>query len=354
MGVVLAPANGKGAALRLIEAGAREIYFGFHDENWTWCFGNADINRMSGFGTQANVLTFEQLLDEIVAVREVYDASQVSLFCTFNSALYTTEQADFIAENYLEMLANAGLTGIIVSGPRLIQAAHGLSLTTVASTMCSVYNEDIARYYRDCGIKRAILPRDLTLAEINAIVHAVPELEYEAFLMRNGCVFADSHCLGLHRADCPSLCRTLRESAWWEIPFAEGTRGAQGAEGAQDAAEQEAAEQDAHTRKTRETYLDRRIETGRQHKDVFHINTCGLCALWRLEQTGITAYKVVGRSDRLEDLCRDVALTCENLAIAQKCDSESAYLERMTRPENILALCANQGLSCYYPECRFD
>ncbi len=350
MGVVLAPANGKGAAMQLIEAGAREIYFGFHDENWTWHFGNADINRMSGFGTQANVLTFEELCDEIATVRSAYDAAQVSLFCTFNSALYTTAQAAFIAENYLKALAGAGLTGIIVSGPQLIEAAHALALTAVASTMCSVYNEDIARYYRDCGIQRAILPRDMTLAEIDAVVRAVPDLEYEAFLMRNGCVFADSHCLGLHRADRPSLCRTLRENAWWEVPFADDAESAS----TRQADAQEAENRNTHARKVRETYLDQRIECGRLHKDIFHINTCGLCALWRLEQTGITAYKVVGRSDLLEDLCRDVALTSENLAIAQECDSEAAYLERMERPDGIRALCANQGLSCYYPEIRFD
>ncbi len=353
MGVILAPANGKGAALRLIEAGADEIYFGFYSEEWEFRFGGADINRMSGFGKRANVLSFDDLCEEIASVRSaekksrnnISDGSndsngakdgtandssgaqtlQTRLFCTFNSATYTAEQITYITEHYLDKLASAGLTGIIVSDPQLIDAAHDVSLDVVASTMCSVYNEDIARFYQKCGVKRAILPRDLSLAEIESIVHAVPHLEYETFLMRNGCVFADSHCLGLHRTNCPSMCRTLRENSWWEIPASAPFE---------------------------EAFIDCRIESGQLHKQWFHENTCGLCAIWRLEQANIHAYKVVGRSDALEDICADVALACENVAIAQTCDSESEYLMRMVRPDSIQTLCANRGLSCYYPEVR--
>ncbi len=339
MGVALAPANGRGAAALLIDAGAREIYLGFHDEAWTRTFGNADLNRMSGFGRQANVLTFEQLCDEIASVRERFapgaaalDGAQgahepLRLYCTFNAAAYTSAQIDFVAERYLPALAEAGLDGIIISDPQLIEAAHSAKLGVVASTMCSVYNEDIARFYLDRGVRRVIVPRDLSLAEIEAIMKAVPELEYEAFLMRNGCVFADSHCLGLHRANCPSMCRTLRESPWWEIPL------------------DDAPDADEHVR--------RRIESGRLHKDRFHQSTCGLCALWRLEQAGVNAYKVVGRSDGIDDLCRDVALVARNIESAQSCESEQDYLAAMERPDDILELCGNESLSCYYPEVRF-
>ncbi|MFQ9178587.1 MAG: U32 family peptidase [Eggerthella lenta] len=76
----------------------------------------------------------------------------------------------------------------------------------VASTMCGVYNADIARFYRRLGCTRVIIPRDVSLDEIEAIVRAVPGVEYEAFVMRNGCVFADGLCLGRHIEGRNALC----------------------------------------------------------------------------------------------------------------------------------------------------
>lgn len=323
MGVILAPANGAGTARQLVAAGAGEVYLGFHDEAWTSRFGeDADVNRMSGFGRVANALSFEGLLDEIAFLRA--EDRQVGIWCTFNSAQYTRAQRGWIASAYLPALAQAGASGVIVSGPELACAAADAGLRVVASTMCAIYNEDIARAYRDSGFSRVILPRDMALSEIEGVMAAVPELEYEVFLMRNGCVFADSHCLGLHRAEAPSLCRTLREAPWYEIPLScEGAR------------------------------LEARVENGRLYRGRFHESACGQCALWRLERAGATAYKVVGRCDDAESLCADVALTARNAEIARACASEEAYLAAMERPEGIAALCADAGLSCYYPEVRF-
>ncbi|MDO4501724.1 MAG: U32 family peptidase [Coriobacteriia bacterium] len=334
MGSVLAPANGKGAVIKLVAAGARELYLGFHDDAWTQAFGpDAPLNRLSGFGQTANSLSFEELLDEIFALNQTAPAlgvgphDPISTYCVFNAARYSSDQVRYIADRHLPQLADAGLTGVILSGPELIPAAHANGLAAVASTMCAIYHEDLARLYRDCGMDRIILPRDVTLDAIEQIRAAVPELEMEVFLMRNGCIFADSHCMGLHKADQLALCRTLREAPCWDqlsdllAPGQEGENAAQ--------------------------------ENDRLYKDRFHLNTCGLCALWRFEQLGVNAYKVVGRCDGLDDLCDDVELIARNIRIAQGCSSEQEYLERMERPEGLLELCANQGLSCYYPDVRF-
>ena len=356
MGVVLAPVNGKGSAARLVEAGAGELYWGFADAAWTDRFGRyACLNRMSGFGEEANSLSFEELLEEVRATRaqeaaraaepaagdapaaddagaaaaDGTAAGPLGLFCTFNSPHYSSEQLRFIAQRYLPQLAQAGLTAVIVSEPTLIPLAREAGLGAVASTMCSVYNEELARFYADAGATRIILPRDLALDEIERIVAAVPGPSYEVFLMRNGCAFADSHCLGLHRAGCPSLCRSLRTATRWEIPVADEDGTLAG-----------------------EDYLAQRWDAGTLHRERFHKSACGQCALWRMEQAGIAAYKVVGRGDHLDDLATDVALTERNLRIARCSATHEEYLERMHRPEWLRTLCRDEGLSCYYPEVR--
>ena len=331
MGVILAPVNGKGTALRLAKAGARELYMGFFDPAWTERFGQAAaLNRMSGFGQEANTLTFEELLQEVTqasAQQAAPDADALSFFCVFNAARYSTDQTAFIAQTYLPRLAQVGFTGIIVSGPELIDAAHEAGLTAVASTMCAIYNQDLARYYASCGIDRAILPRDVTLEDVEHVVSAVPQLRYEVFFMRNGCVFADSHCMGLHKAGCPSTCLALRGApSYNQLATFDGPR---------------------------PWAPDSFYGNDAAYRDQFHYSACGLCALWRFEQMGIDAYKVVGRGDDVSELERDVALAAQNLVIAQGCATEEEYLDRMVRPEGILELCAMEGMSCYYPESRF-
>lgn len=327
MGVALAPVNGRSNARLLLEAGARELYLGFYDSAWEATFGGAPLNRMSGFGAEANAFAFEDLLDEIASVRSLYAGGpwQPRLYCVFNSMGYTARQHDYIARAYLEPLAQAGATGIILSGPELVHEAHLHGLETVASTMTAAYNAESVRWLARQGIDRVILPRDLSLADIEAIVTEVPTVRYEVFLMRNGCVFADAHCMGLHRSGQPSVCCTLRSANAWRQSSAFVNDS--------DATERQ---------KTHALWANR-----------LHLNTCGLCALWRFEQLGIEAYKVVGRGDDVRDLAADVALVARNIARAHQCSSEHDYLATMDRPAGILALCENEGLSCYYPEVRF-
>ncbi|MDO4182221.1 MAG: U32 family peptidase [Coriobacteriia bacterium] len=331
MGVILAPVNGKGTAERLVKAGAQELYMGFYDPAWAETFGmGAALNRMSGFGQEANTLSFQELLEEVTNLQASLNDQHLEsprLYCVFNAAGYSATQLAYIRQHYLPHLREAGFAGIIVSGPDLIDAIHEQGMQALASTMCSIYNEELARYYLQRGIDRAILPRDLTLADIRSITAAVPQLEYEVFFMRNGCIFADSHCMGLHKAGCPSLCRSLRSAPAWNQYSAVGTQ--------QPLNPWASAEND------------------RLYREAFHQSACGLCALWRFEQMGISAYKVVGRGDNHTELFDDVTLSHANLRIAKDCATEAEYLQRMLRPEGIRWLCDNQGLSCYYPEVRF-
>ena len=44
---------------------------------------------------------------------------------------------------------------------------------------------------------------------------------------------------------------------------------------------------------------------------------------------GITAGKIVGRSDEWKNICEDIRIIHENVAIARTCKSEEEYLENM-------------------------
>jgi len=314
----LVPLNNASALHRLHEAGVGEVYVGFHDDEWERRFGAAELNRMSGFGREANPFSFQEMCALIAQAAE----RGMRAFVCFNATSYAPDQHAFIAETYLPQLSAAGAHGIIVSSQALIGAAREVGLGVTMSTIAGVYNARLAAHYRDRGATRVIIPRDVSVDEIAGIMEAVLELEYEVFLMRNGCMFSDSHCLGCHRKGKPSLCTSLRTGRW-RIAISEGEE---------------------------EGFLGRALENEQLLNDDYHRRTCGLCALWRFEQLGVDAYKVVGRGDDVDDLCFDAALVVRNAQLARECATEDDYLARMERPRDPGTLCGMRGLSCYYPD----
>ena len=318
----LVPLNNPDALPRLKEAGVGEVYVGFHDDGWTRRFGDAELNRMSGFGREANPFDFAQMCAQLSRARE----AGMRGFVCFNATSYTPEQNDFIADAYLPRLRDAGCHGVILSSQALIGAAREQGLAVTVSTIAGAYNSRLVAHYRDRGATRIIVPRDLSIEEIAEIMREAPGIEYEVFLMRNGCLFSDSHCLGCHRLGHPSLCRSLRSGAWTVFPQSEEA--------------------------TREGFLERAWNNEQVLNDKYHRRTCGLCALWRFEQLGVAAYKVVGRGDDVDDLCLDAALVTRNAALARSCATEAEYLTQMELPRDPATLCGTRGLSCYYPEVR--
>lgn len=327
----LVPLNSPNAIPRLHEAGVEEIYVGFHDDGWDKRFGLAELNRMSGFGNEANPFNFDEMC------RQIERATQLDMrgLVCFNATSYTPAQIDHIAQSYFAQLAEAGASGVILSSQALMPAARAAGLGIVISTIAGVFNARIASYYRGLGATRIILPRDLSCDEVASIVQTSPAMEFEVFMMRNGCMFSDSHCLGRHRAGKPSLCMSLRTGMWSITPTAQTPQ----------ASEQPGASNE---------FLERARYNEWLMNTHYHRRTCGLCALWRFEQLGIAAYKVVGRGDDVEDLIADASLVVRNTAIARECASETEYLERMELPRIPETLCGMNGLSCYYPELSTD
>lgn len=316
---ILVPLNNMEHIDDYIAAGAGEFYIGFYDEEWTSKFGDfADINRMSGFKENANPFSLEEVIEIINTVKN----KGMLIYVTFNSSIYSEEQLCEI-KKYFIALKEAGVDGVIVSCIELVEIADKLELPVVVSTISGVYNTQIAKFYRDKGTKRIIIPRDLSVDEIETIIKEVPDVEYEVFMMRNGCMFSDANCLGMHRNESCSICGSLI-SADSQIHI-----------------------KDNNFKKRHNTELNDLIYT-----KSFHEYACGLCSIYRFVKMNITACKIVGRTDEWKNICNDIRYVKQNLEIAESCKSQEEYLERMQLPEDSRLMC-KLGLSCYYPEMRF-
>ncbi len=317
---ILVPFKGQAKIEDFINAGAKEFYLGFYDENFTDKFGKyTDLNRMSGFSKRANPFTFKECIESINKINN----SGGSAFLTLNSSAYSQPIINYIKENYLPGLKDSKVSGIITSDLHLARAIREFDIPIVASTICGIYNSDIAKAYFNNGFHRIIVPRDLSLNEIKEITEELPEAEYEVFFMRNGCVFSDCYCLGMHRRECGATCYFIKH----------------------------------HPRRfvTNKVSFEDRQEIDLNNKiynETFHKETCGLCALYRLMDYNIGSLKIVGRSDNPSEIIRDIKLINTNIEIAQQSSDEEEYLKNMKFPDNRSTKCIS-GLSCYYPEVRF-
>lgn len=318
---ILVPVSNKEYVDSYIKAGADELYLGFHDEKWEEKFGPySDINRMSGFKKIANPYSLSQLLQIITDLK----MEQKHVFVTLNANTYSSNQIKYMEKNYFPYFAETKIDGIIFSDINAMIAAKKLGLHPVASTMCSIYNSDIAEIYYRIGVRRMILPRDVSLEEIKSICKKFPDVEFEAFFMRNGCIFSDGYCLGMHREECGATCTyTSHGRSHYQHNFFSFS--------------------DHHDVDVND-YL---------YRTTFLKTACGMCALYRLNQAGIKSLKIVGRADNHEAICRDIALSKRNIEIMNSSNSEKEYLDKMNFPEGFPQIC-RMGLCCYYPEIRFE
>lgn len=314
---ILVPFNDESFLTSFLESGAEEFYMGFYDPEWAEKFGAfSDLNRLTLFKDTANRYT----IDDIGRISNSLHDAGASLYITMNAPGYSAEQLEWISA-YLKKLGEFKVDGVISSVPELIPLIRGEGMKAVASTMCGIMNRDLAGWYREQGMQRIILPREMTTPEIADVIQAEPQLEYEVFFMRNGCHYADYSCLGMHGGEKGALCYSIRHG-------------------------------DAEILSRDSSFAERLQETHEVFCREFHAFACGQCAVYRFMEMGVSALKIVGRLDDMEEVLTDIQLTSENIRIASQCGSEEEYFRYMQMPGDPVSYC-NRGYSCYYPEVRW-
>ncbi len=313
---ILAPIND---IKDILDFDAEELYLGFYDEEFNKLFGKyANLNRMTNFHQKANKYSFNEVLDLITLAHE----NNKRIFITFNGEVYSDEMLLYIRK-YFVILKDYDVDGVITADLGITKLALEYNLKPVISTIAGIYNSDILNFYKELGVKRVILPRDLTIDEISRIVSKHPDMEYEVFFMRNGCRFSDSHCLGLHASSQKSLCAHLKDlpmsTSFFDYNFL-----------------------DIH-----DFEVNNHI-----YNHYFHNYACGLCALYIFLKLNICSLKIVGRYEDRNSIKEEINLIKENIIIAKNSNSNKEFLDHMMFPKFSYKSC-KMGLGCYYPEIRF-
>lgn len=293
-----------------VKAGADEFFCGYVPFSWAEKYGVIHpLNRREVlfYNVQIGSMSELQILKKMVD----YYGKPVKL--TFNSLYYTGEQYPVIAEIITQCMA-AGFENFIIADPALILylRQQKINCGIHLSGETAEVNRGMLEQMLPFGIRRVIFHRKNSLEDMQSCIKEADfPHEYEAFILNELCHFSGAFCNSLHCDELTHLCRVPYELG--NLHKKEET----------DATQKDVAETD-------------RIQ-GKEGKglpleeDGYLTGStgCGLCALYRMKQVGITHLKLVGRGNYTDFMEKDIRQLRKALDILEKSDNELQYQRKM-------------------------
>lgn len=311
---ILAPLRSSDEVAALCDAGAHEFYCGLTPPGWSERFGQAAVHRRNA--TSAGVPSVEDLR------RIIRLAHPRPVFATLNAPAYPAGAVSYLVEFGRMLVDEVGVAALIVAEWELLFALceSGLAPRLHISSLATCRNPGAAAFYRSLGVSRVILPRHMTLAEIEET--AIPGLEWEIFVLNDGCAFEEGICATTHAFK--PYCIDDR------IEAASGRLG-----------------------ERYEFWKWTLNNCGCQTSRGYTLGPCGLCALPRLARFDIASLKVVGREASLARKAASVRLTAIALDLVERGARPESIREAIVAERGAPELCKDAHL-CYYPDVWTD
>lgn len=314
-------------------AGADEFYCSVLPPNWLQRFNTSAISRRA-FG---NLPEFDDLGR---AVETAHNLDK-RLHLVINAQQYTEAQSLALIEMARMFDAMSG-DALIVGDPALLYqlAQENFNLSLHLSSIASCRNRDAVEFFSELGVKRVIFPRDMTLQEMTTIARELPQIEFETFILNDGCAFDEGSCHTIHLPGnlggpiCIDNYRTHYRSTD-ESPLT--------------TAELSLIEENDTLY---QNWLWHRFSCGFSvTDDGYPYGPCGLCAIPMLLESGITAVKIAGRDSPTERKVKSVQMVREVLDKYKRSRAEEQANDFAIAMRNTPEYC-DQGYMCYYPESR--
>jgi putative protease len=277
---ILTPINSPEEVEMLVGNGAEEFYCGLSPEEWVSRHGMAVwLNRRSPMGGNIRSLA---ALNQLV--RNAHD-HRIPVYLTLNAPYYTESQYPYLLDMVERLVFEIGVDALIVTDIGLVSEIRdrGIPIEIHLSSVGAALNSEAVKFYRELGVRRVILPRSVTLTEIQDIALRVKgTVGLEVFILNEGCAFEEGFCHTTHNA-VGAFCSSL---ARWDYHFYHNGQG---------------------NTTDRDVDVDEHIRDYREW--IWYINSCGcsltpeglpygpcgLCAIPDLAAIGVDAIKIIGR-----------------------------------------------------------
>ena len=193
---LMAPAGDWDCARAAVENGADAVYFGLQ----------------SGLNARAKAVNFTA--EELPTLMTFLRTRGVKGYLTLNTLVFGDELAE--AERIARLAVAAGVDAVLVQDLGLLRLMHRLcpDLPLHASTQMTLSSAECIREVESLGVRRVVLPRELSIQEIAAIRRQTG-VELEAFVHGALCISYSGQCLAslslggrsANRGQCAQPCR---------------------------------------------------------------------------------------------------------------------------------------------------
>lgn len=192
---LVAPAGNQEKLEMAIDYGADAVYFGFSE---------LSLRSEKGFSSRETIEA---------AVKYAHQAGK-KIYCAVNVFAHSSDL--LVLENSVDLLAGAGVDAFIASDPGVIRflKRNVPSVPIHLSTQANVTNYEAAMFWKEAGVQRIVLARELSLAEI-AEIKSKSGLEIEVFVHGAMCISYSGRCMlsnymtqrDANHGDCSHPCR---------------------------------------------------------------------------------------------------------------------------------------------------
>ncbi len=319
----------------LVRAGADEFFCGVENRSWRRRFRGMSLNQRSG------AANFQSLKEFSRAAKKAHRLG-ARIHVAVNAFFFLAEQYQ-AAETMVSDVRDAGADAVIFADPVLLRRCRSRGLPASAAVIgCDgvVFNSAAAAFYRRLGARRIVFPREMTIEEMRMVIGREPGLEYEAFIINDLCFFVDGFC---------SFCKDQFNDAGTRLRPVKGlyvfkgmdttSRGAAGG---------------CRTVFSRQPVSHAGRPLGRPGRFSFWrkkvIDGCGACAVYALQQAGVSSLKVLDRNlplGRRVVATRFIAAACRRAAAAA---DRQQFIDGCRGDFRRTFKAACSPYDCYYPD----
>lgn len=181
----------------------------------TAVYYGADAVYIGGKSFSLRALSDNFTDEEIARAVEYAHGKNVKVYVTVN--IFAKNSDLDKAKEYFKFLYSVGVDAVLITDIGLIDLCKEVApdLPIHLSTQANTLNKYAVRAWKNYGLERVVLARELSLAEIAEIREFVPDIELEAFAHGAMCISYSGRCLlsnylngrDSNRGECVQACR---------------------------------------------------------------------------------------------------------------------------------------------------
>lgn len=304
--------------IRLVEAGADEVFCGYVPYEWNEKYGSLfPLNRREVLYYNVQIGS----LSEMKILKKMVDVYKVPVTITFNYIYYVEEQYELI-EKIMKSLIDIGFNEFIIADLALIVYLRKkkLECKIQLSGECAEINRLSIDVFNEFDISRYIFHRKNTIEDMKSCINYGSEnLEYEAFALNERCHFTGAFCSSFHCDELVHLCK---------VPYEMGLI-------------ESSCSGDFNINKNFAKLSDCDDEN-----ESYKLGStgCGICSLKELKDAGVTHLKVVGRGNFIDNIEKDVLNLKKAIKMINVQKSDSEY-KKIVMEKLFKSRCSKE---CYY------